>query len=209
MTYAKAIRPASRPLSGRRGSILIEHFCRARRGRRERIIGWLFLASDHLDDGALIRHIRALDPRIGVVIRDYIAEPPPRKRANRAALLGLLKTQRRPTLMAPSGTFGGRHIPQWHRPSAHYAGVTSMSVHSEAQGIRARRGKADIVFVSPLHQTQSHPGSRPLGALRAHILARRTKRPAFALGGVNTQNIRTIAPYFVGFAAISALISAD
>ncbi|HEX7872048.1 MAG TPA: thiamine phosphate synthase [Sphingobium sp.] len=81
----------------------------------------------------------------------------------------------------------------------------SMAVHDMRQLWAARRARADLVFVSPLFATRSHPGSRPLGAGRFSPLARRATVPVMALGGVARRHgplIRALGAS--GFGAIDA-----
>lgn len=207
MTYAKAFRPASRPLSGHRGSALLAQFCRPGRTRRERILAWLFLSAAHLDTSESAQIIRTLDAQIGVVIRLYDGQTPRFYRP----VLALLKAQRRPTLIGSQlgrqkNAFG-QHIPQWQRPARRRPRkCLSMSVHNHKEAVRARRAGADLVFVSPLYPTQSHPGAGHLGPIKARALARTAQVPAFALGGIHMGNAAKCSHGFSGFGAISALL---
>lgn len=209
MTYAKAFRPASRALSGQHGNDIVTRFCQNGRGRRDRVIGWLFLSEKHLEMPDVLETISKLDARIGVIIRLYDGQEP---RFHRAAL-SILRAQRRPTQIGgrvESAAKGlGQHIPQWQRPRRRGSGQRlSMSVHSHQEAVRARRAGADMVFVSPLYPTQSHPGAGHLGPLKARILARQAKVPAFALGGINIRNAASCSHGLSGFGAISALLLA-
>jgi len=121
------------------------------------------------------------------------------------------KRQRRPCLLAPRGALGfGRHVPQWQRPPRRaLQGLSmglSMSVHTAAQAMKARRSGADMVFVSPVFKTQSHVGAATLGLFQARRLARLSGVRAYALGGMDTHNVRLLGPGFDGFAGISSLL---
>ena len=84
-------------------------------------------------------------------------------------------------------------------------GLRSAAVHSLAEGIAARRRGVDVVFVSPLFATRSHPGAAALGPLRAATIARQVGLPAIALGGVNAQRFRRLKVLgFHGWAGIDA-----
>jgi thiamine-phosphate pyrophosphorylase len=79
------------------------------------------------------------------------------------------------------------------------------SAHDGAQALRAA-GAADIVFISPVFETASHPGGRGLGPARWNVLARRAGGgKAYALGGVNGKKINRLAKNCCGAAGISAL----
>jgi thiamine-phosphate pyrophosphorylase len=65
-------------------------------------------------------------------------------------------------------------------------------------------GPLDALFLSPIFPTVSHPGGRSLGPARANALARQSRAPVYALGGVTPANARSLHG-FVGIAAIGAL----
>lgn len=88
--------------------------------------------------------------------------------------------------------------------------IVSIPVHDGGEARRARRARADIAFISPLHPTRSHPGAPPLGIAAWLRLARLAGGEAVALGGMNRARARRlvgaskgshIAP---GWAAIDA-----
>ena len=63
--------------------------------------------------------------------------------------------------------------------------LRSAPVHNPKEIIKAKRNKANLVFLSTLFATRSHPGARPLGMVRFQKLAR-LAAPAkvIALGGM-------------------------
>lgn len=83
-------------------------------------------------------------------------------------------------------------------------GIRSWPAHDLAEIAAARRAGADVIFLSAIFATRSHPGSRPLGTLRAIALARHAGRPVIALGGVNVKNFARLGPAFHGWAGIDA-----
>jgi thiamine-phosphate pyrophosphorylase len=59
--------------------------------------------------------------------------------------------------------------------------------------------------VSPVHETRSHPGRKPLGPELAIEIARAAGIPAIALGGMNAQNFTPLEREgFYGWAGIDA-----
>jgi thiamine-phosphate pyrophosphorylase len=69
----------------------------------------------------------------------------------------------------------------------------------------AERAGADLLFLSPVFATSSHPGARPLGLARFAWLARRTPLPVLALGGMNGPRGRRLASFGAyGWAGIAA-----
>ncbi|MBP0444707.1 thiamine phosphate synthase [Roseomonas sp. SSH11] len=83
--------------------------------------------------------------------------------------------------------------------------LLSVAAHGRAGIARARRLRADLVLLSPVFPTASHPGAPGLGTLRWAALARRAGRPVIALGGVNARNSRRLPPAASGWAAIGGL----
>ncbi|WP_242662334.1 thiamine phosphate synthase [Teichococcus deserti] len=83
--------------------------------------------------------------------------------------------------------------------------LLSMAAHGPAGLRRARRQKADLIFLSPLFPTPSHPGAPSLGPFRWAAQARRAGRPVAALGGILATNAARVPPPCCGLAAITAL----
>ncbi|WP_235035521.1 thiamine phosphate synthase [Roseomonas sp. 18066] len=83
--------------------------------------------------------------------------------------------------------------------------LLSMAAHGPAGLRRARRQGADLVFLSPLFPTPSHPGAPSLGPFRWAAQARRAGRPVAALGGILATNAARVPPPCCGLAAITAL----
>ncbi|MGZ8283326.1 MAG: thiamine phosphate synthase, partial [Allosphingosinicella sp.] len=70
----------------------------------------------------------------------------------------------------------------------------------------AERSGADILFLSPVFPTRSHPGAPALGPRRFARLARRTRLPVIALGGVDARKGKALSRLGAwGWAGISAL----
>lgn len=89
--------------------------------------------------------------------------------------------------------------------------IVTAAAHSELALRRALSLDIDGVLISPVFATKSHPGTRPVGAVRfaaliAKLRHRRAPTSLIALGGVApaTAN-RLIACGVDGFAAIGAL----
>ncbi|MDT9599569.1 thiamine phosphate synthase [Sphingosinicella rhizophila] len=78
------------------------------------------------------------------------------------------------------------------------------SVHDLAELKTAERARADVLFISPVFPTRSHPGRPTLGRRGFAALARRTRLPAIALGGMDGKRGRAMAAYAYGWAAIDA-----
>lgn len=78
-------------------------------------------------------------------------------------------------------------------------------VHNQRELTCALLHRTDVIMVSPIFETLSHPNWEPLPRMRAATLARLAHRRAVALGGMNRQRYAKIAPLgFIGWAGISA-----
>ena len=105
----------------------------------------------------------------------------------------------------------GVHLRAGIWPGAQAAGLrrrrfTTSSAHSVADMRRARRAGADIIFLSPVFPTASHPGAPSLGPFRWSALAGRSPAiPILALGGITGLTARALPRMCEGAGAIGAL----
>lgn len=84
-------------------------------------------------------------------------------------------------------------------------GRRSAPVHSYAEIRKAERDGANLLFLSPVFPTRSHPETQPLGLACFAWLARRTPLPVIALGGMDEARGRTLASFGAyGWAGIDA-----
>lgn len=174
--------------------------------RRKLPKAWLF-TDERLGD-RLFDAIRALPAGGGIVFRHYSLPRPERMALARrvaaaARSRGLLLLIAGPPLPVRGD---GRHLPRW-LPSGRSRNLVSRSVHSPAEATRARREGVDLVFVSPVFPTRSHPGAPVLGRLGFSRLAALATKPAIALGGVDSMAMRRLPAD--GFAAIGAWLAMD
>ena len=65
-----------------------------------------------------------------------------------------------------------------------------ISVHSLRELARAHR--ADLITLSPVFATRTHPGATSLGPLRFRLLAARSPVPVIALGGMTAKTARQL-----------------
>ena len=87
--------------------------------------------------------------------------------------------------------------------------LVTCAAHSRAAIVRARLSGADAVFVSPVFASASPSAVRPIGPVRFAGLVSSARLPVYALGGVNADTARRLAPSgAVGFAAVEALAGA-
>jgi thiamine-phosphate pyrophosphorylase len=100
----------------------------------------------------------------------------------------------------------GLHLPQARgHEAAHWRArrpgwIISTALHST----RLPGPFVDLVLLSPIFPTRSHPERPALGAARASAMARALNIPAYALGGVDAGNA-ALLKNFAGIAAVGAL----
>jgi thiamine-phosphate pyrophosphorylase len=156
-------------------------------------------------------HAIARLPRgAGIVMRHY-GWP----EADRRALLAKLRAlaARRGLLLvgsriagAPDGVHRPRHARDTRR--ARGAGLVTASAHSRREVLQAFGEGADLVFLSPVFATASHPGAAVLGPVRFGLMAHAAPGRVLALGGMTPQRLRRLRPLgAAGFGAIDAWLS--
>lgn len=156
---------------------------------------WLF--TDARLGDALFAAVAALPPGSGIVLRHDELAPGKRWRlARRLARAGHLLLLAGPPALARRWGAAGIHLRQPHArqaAQAHRLGlIVSMPVHDAREARAARRARADLAFVSPLHPTRSHPGAPALGQNAWLRLARMTGAQPVALGGMTAQRARAL-----------------
>jgi thiamine-phosphate pyrophosphorylase len=82
--------------------------------------------------------------------------------------------------------------------------VQTAPAHNMREMRAAERAGADLLFLSPVFGTRSHPGAKPLRPLRFRLLARQARVPVIALGGMNRARARRLSGAIYGWAGIDA-----
>jgi thiamine-phosphate pyrophosphorylase len=104
----------------------------------------------------------------------------------------------------------GCHLREGRR-SGHAAprrGPITSSAHRAGDIVRAKRAGADMVFLSPVFPTPSHPGAGTLGAVRWSRLAGEAGIPVAALGGIDGYSVsRLPRRYCQAVGAIGAMLT--
>ena len=166
---------------------------------------WLMTDARFCDD--LIPAIRRLPQGSGVIFRHYHLAPAERRklfqRVQRAC-------RQRGHMLILAG--GEQAALQWRADGFHARGaigqskmIRSAPVHDLAELREAARNHADLVFISPVFPTQSHPVDPALGRVAFARLAK-LARPmrVIALGGMKRQSAQSLRKFTHGWAAIDA-----
>lgn len=168
----------------------------------------LWMMTDERQGNDLWRAIGRLPRGSGIVFRHKATGKAARRRlfarvrrmARARGLLLLLAAQDR---KARRWGANGAHHRHPHAPR-----LGTAPAHDLREIRRAERSGAAAIFLSPLHPTRSHKGARALGRMRFAALARATRLPVIALGGVDRRRGRLamrVGAY--GWAAIDAWAS--
>ena len=154
---------------------------------------WLF--TDDIKTQNLQKFLAKIPQNSGIVIRNYLSEDRLKiiesirrnsKRKNLTLLIGEKSNRIR--------DISGLHLPKWHyqKRKMNKKQILSISAHGIIDKRRIINSKADLIFLSPIFRTSSHPNSRPLGTIKFGLIARQFSKPVIALGGINKNNIKKL-----------------
>ena len=156
----------------------------------------LWLVSDERVDARLPAALARLPRGSGFVFRHYGL--PSRERRDRFRMLARI-ARRHGHLVVLSGT--PREARQW-RADGVYGSPARLArgpamprlvtAHSLRELMRANLGRADLVLLSPVFPTRSHPGAPSLGTVRFRLLSALSRAPVVALGGMNAHRARSL-----------------
>jgi thiamine-phosphate pyrophosphorylase len=170
---------------------------------------WL-MTDERFGDG-LIAAIRRLPIHSGVIFRHYALSPVERQKL--FAKVARICNQRGHLLLLAAGH--EQQAMRWHADGAHNARqialnrsplLRSCAVHNNRELAIAQRAHADIIFISPVFSTRSHPEARPIGAQALTRLAERYgEAKVIALGGMTRAKFAMLGNKHIhGWAAIDA-----
>lgn len=170
---------------------------------------WL-MTDERIPEERLLKAVTRLPKGSGIVFRHYgLADMDRRRLFDRVRTIAM---RRRFVLLLAGNVCQAR---RWgadgvHGPLGRVAAsklvLHSASAHNLPEIRRSERLGAQLLFVSPLFPTRSHPEAKPLGKMRFSILADSTKLPVIALGGINAHRAKVlhlVGAY--GWAAIDGL----
>jgi thiamine-phosphate pyrophosphorylase len=152
---------------------------------------------------ALWPALEALPRGAGIVFRHF-GTPLPERRALFARIARIARRRRLILIRAGRERMAGEM--GLHDPgSVLSAGIRIWPAHSRREAIAGIRASADLLFVSPIFPTRTHPGEPSLGPMRAALMVRGLRIKTIALGGMNASHARSTRDLgFYGWAAIDA-----
>ncbi len=170
----------------------------------------LWMMTDERAGEMLWRGLERLPRGAAVVFRHYRL-PPAERRAlfervrrlcrRRGLLLLHGGDQRAAGIRGADGIHGGKR----RRGRKQKRHLLSASAHDLKELRQAEQAGADLVFLSPVFPTRSHPGAATLGPIGFARIARAARLPVIALGGMNARRGRRLRPLGAyGWAAIDA-----
>jgi thiamine-phosphate pyrophosphorylase len=164
---------------------------------RAKTLPALWLISDVRNDAGLERALARLPRGSGLIYRHYHLEGPARL-ARFRALQRIARARGHRIVLADSALtareWGADGV--YGSPRALYprrCGLLHLAAaHGMAElGLAARLG-ADAALLSPVFPTRSHPGGALLGPVRFRLLARQSRVPVIALGGMTPHRARVL-----------------
>jgi len=166
---------------------------------------WL-MTDERLGDD-LLPAIQRLPAQSGVIFRHYHLDAAARK-----FLFGqvMRMCRRRGHILLLAGD--ERTAMRWRADGFHQRSqrasrlLHSAPVHDAREIAAVRAARPDLLLLSPIFATNSHPGARPLGPSAFNRLAKLVSSSRIiALGGMNRRNAQMLLPRLIhGWAAIDA-----
>ncbi|MBL41681.1 MAG: hypothetical protein CMM49_03355 [Rhodospirillaceae bacterium] len=175
---------------------------------------WFFTDNSRNPDPYTI--LNQLPKNSGIVFRDYFIQ----KRNYKAAKMAEFCRKKQLILiiggdakLALQVGAAGVHIPEFNKQILPYLKsknsnwIISTSVHDRRSYRKVQTLGANIIFLSPVFNTSSHPDKRPLGKLYISRLVREFGVFSIALGGINSKTACSLTGTGVnGIAAISGFV---
>jgi len=168
------------------------------------------MTDERVAEADLLRAVARLPRGAAVLVRHYGLEASARRRLF-DAIRRIARGRGVLTLLAGDAAQARAWGADGHhgRGTRRAAGLRSAPAHDAAEMRAAARAGVDVILLSPLFATRSHPGARPLGVVRFAALARLSPVPVIALGGVRPRHAGLVRRLGAsGYAAIDGLVRA-
>jgi thiamine-phosphate pyrophosphorylase len=156
------------------------------------------MTDERLGDG-LWAALRRVPRGSGVVFRHYAA-PAAERRALFRRVMRIARA--RGLVVVRAGDRAGFGEDGVHG-GARGSGLRTAPAHDRREAVAAVRRGTQVLFVSPVFATRSHPGAEVLGERKARRIAQGLPVVAIALGGMDARRFRRLTG-LDGWAAIDA-----
>lgn len=167
----------------------------------------IWLMTDARFGNDLLPAIQRLPAKSGVIFRHYHLDTVERRALFRQVLRVCRRRGHMLLLAGDERTALRWHADGFHQRTPGRTGLVQIApVHNMREIMEAKAYVADLLLLSPLFATNSHPDQRPLGSTAFHRLAKLSgPERVIALGGVNRRNANLLSPQIVyGWAGIDA-----
>ena len=154
-------------------------------------IPYVWFLTDSIKTKTPLETSRKLPANSGILIRSYNIQ---NKDIIIKNIINLKKRKLHTVLVSgrhkSHSNVDGVHLPSWLNSSFFInKKLISMSAHGARDIRKSINIKADIIFISPIFDTTSHPESKNIGVIKLGLMAKLFKKPIVALGGINNNNI--------------------
>ena len=170
--------------------------------RRRHSLPRVWMMTDERQGDALLDAVARLSAGAGIVFRHY-GLPEPERRVLFDRVRAIARANGLTLFLAGSAAQALAWCADGSHGRGRGFGLRTAPAHDLREIRAAERAGADLVFLSPVFATRSHPAARPLGAARFRLLTRRTHLPVVALGGMNRARAQTLRGAY-GWAGIDA-----
>ena len=154
-------------------------------------IPYVWFLTDSIKTKTPLETSRKLPANSGILIRSYNIQ---NKEIIIKNIINLKKRKLHTVLVSgrykSHSNVDGAHLPSWLNSSFFInKKLISMSAHGARDIRKSINIKADIIFISSVFDTTSHPGGKSIGVIKLGLMAKLFKKPVIALGGINNNNI--------------------
>ncbi|MGK2910888.1 MAG: thiamine phosphate synthase [Sphingobium sp.] len=166
---------------------------------------WL-MTDERIATESLMQALHRLPKGAGVIFRHYSLDAAPRRALFRQVQAVALRRGLVLLLAGPARDARAWGANGWHGRSRGPASLLHSAPAHHLREIRAaERTGADLVLLSPVFPTRSHPGEPALGRVRFAMLTHEARVPVIALGGMGKARWRELkGSKAIGWAAIDA-----
>ncbi|MAH88801.1 MAG: hypothetical protein CMJ06_01955 [Pelagibacterales bacterium] len=182
--------------SNKLNSLLKKVYSLSRKSKNETILIWIFLDSDRIKDYEKFINLIPPNKKIGIVLRCRHIE---KRYLEAKKLLKLCKKKKFTFLVSSSyiiaksiGADGVHYPNKYNYCKKDPKILTTCSYHGYNDIKRIKQLSVGLVFISPIFSTKSDINKKETGLIRISFLANYLKYQYSVLGGVKSNNIKSL-----------------